>query len=118
LLIYPWAQDFFPFKPRFPGERRPSFLRTDLAALIGISMTSPSRDFVFGGAWFPGQKAVGIQGGLHIALRDYPPDNVPLDTPLTQSVIVLKQKVKPGAFIGVSLSSQLFKDIFGYIFKQ
>ena len=118
LLIYPFAQDFFPFKPRFPGERGPSFLRTDLAALIGISMTSPSRDFLFGGAWFPRQKAVGIQFGLHLALRDYPPDNAALDTPLTQAVIVMKQKVKPGAFVGVSLSSQLFKDIFGYIFKQ
>lgn len=66
-----------------------------------------------GGAYFPGrQRAIGLKVGMHIALRDYPPDGTPLNTPLTQPVISFRQKVNVGPFFGLTLSQQLFKTIF------
>jgi hypothetical protein len=117
VLIYPWAQDFFPWKPRFIGDRRPPWYQ-DFAPLIGVSMTSPNRDFLGGVAWFPRQRAVGLKAGIHIGLRNRPPDGVPLNTPLTQPVVVLQQRVEKGPFVGLSFSTQLFSDLFGHLFGK
>jgi hypothetical protein len=117
LLVHPWAQDYFPWKPRFPGERRPPFYR-NVAPLIGFSMTSPNRDFLLGVGWFPGQTAMGVQVGWHFALRDEPPDGTLPNTPLTDPVVVLRQKVHGGPFVGLAFSTQLFRDVFGFVFKQ
>jgi len=117
VLVYPWAQDFFPWKPRFIGDRRSPWYH-DFAPLIGVSMTSPNRDFLGGVAWFPRQRAFGFKAGVHIALRNRPPDGTELNTPLTQPVVVLQQTVEKGPFIGLSFSTQLFSDVFGFIFGK
>jgi hypothetical protein len=116
LIVFPWARHAFPWRPRFDGEMHPPFYH-DLGAMIGFSVTSPSRDFVLGGAWFPPSSPVGVQLGWHIALRDYPPNGVDITQPITDRVITLKLKRLNGFGVGIVFTTDFFGKVFAPIFK-
>jgi hypothetical protein len=116
VLVFPWARHAFPWRPRYAGEASPPFYH-DLAAMIGFSVTSPTRDFVVGGAWFPRMSPVGVQVGWHLSLRDYPPPNTDLSMPLAGRVILLKQTRVDGVAAGLIFSTDFFSNVFAAIFK-
>lgn len=123
LMIYPFAQDMNEWVRRYSGDKRPPFWK-GFAGLIGFSVTSPSTDFVVGGSYFPfHNRAIGLKFGEHLGLRNAPPAGVPYNTPqmppipLTVSVVVLKQQLVHGIFVGLVFDQQLFTTIFGSIFK-
>lgn len=116
LLVFPWTRHAFPWRPRYAGEASPPFYH-DLAAMIGFSVTSPARDFLVGGAWFPRMSPVGVQVGWHLSLRDYPPPNTDLTMPLAGRVILLKQTRVDGIAAGLIFSTDFFNNVFAAIFK-
>lgn len=115
LMIYPKARDMFPWKARYEGEKPPSQLK-NIGALIGFSLADPTQDFFFGVAWLP-RSGIGIKGGIHLGFEDELPKGVMVNVPLTETVTQANEKLKHGFFIGLSLSSQIFKDVFGIILK-
>jgi hypothetical protein len=115
LLIYPQAREYFPWKSRYPGERRPSVLK-EMGLLVGFSLVNPTKDFFFGTAWMS-RGGFGIKGGLHLGFKDTLPKGIEPGETLTDEITVVQQKLKRGAFFGVSMTTQVFKDIFGVIFK-
>ena len=117
LVVFPWARHAFPWRPRFDGEPRPPFYK-DLGAMVGFSVTSPNRDFLLGGSWFPRSSPVGIQLGWHIALRDYPPDDVKdLTQPVTGRIINLQLKRLDGLAVGLVFTTDFFGKVFAPVFK-
>jgi hypothetical protein len=118
LMIYPWHQDMNEWTPRFQGDRRPAWWK-GFSGLIGFSVTSPSTDFIIGGAYFPfrNNRAIGLKFGEHLGLRDEPPAGIALNTPLTQPVVVLRQQLVRGVFVGLVFDQQFFTTVFGSIFK-
>ena len=117
IMIFPYAQHAFPWRPRYVGEKKPTFIQ-DLAPMVGFSITSPTKDFVFGGAWFPRTSPVGLQLGWHLALRDYPPNGLDLTQPVTSRVIVFPQKRVNGFFVGLVFTTDFFGKALAPIFKQ
>jgi hypothetical protein len=115
VLVYPFARTNFPWKARYVGEEPPAFYK-DFAALVGFSITSPNRDFLFGGAWMRRRSPIGLKAGWHVALRDYPPQNVPLGVPISQEV-GLEQEVKGGLFVGLTFTTDFFSKVITPIFK-
>ena len=65
----------------------------------------------------PRRSPMGLKIGYHVALRDYPPKNVKLDTALTQSVF-FSQKANRGAFAGLTFTTDFFNKILNPIFKS
>jgi hypothetical protein len=116
LVFYPFARDFFPWKARYPGEKRPSFLK-EIGLLAGSSISDPTKDFFFGGVWVP-RSGIGIQGGIHYGYVDHLPDGVTLNTPITASVTPVTQKLDHGWFVGVIMHMQVFQSVFAVIFKK
>ena len=116
VMVFPVARHRFPFRPRYPDEKRPH-LYQDFGALLGFSVTSPNRDFLIGGVFFPRQSAIGIKFGWHLTLRDYPPDNLSASQPITDSVNVPSQELKGGLFVGLSFTTDFFGRVFAPIFK-
>ena len=116
LIVFPWARHAFPWRPRFDGEPH-SYFYQDIGTMIGFSVTSPSRDFVLGGSWFPPSSPVGVQLGWHIALRDYPPNGVDITQPITDRVITLKLKRLNGFAAGLVFTTDFFGKVFAPIFK-
>lgn len=116
LMINFVPRDGFPWTPRYTDEKRPSRWR-DFSALIGFSLADPTKDFLFGAGWLPGRVGVGLKGGFHLGFKDTLPDNVKPGQALTEETTIVQQTLRQGYFIGVTLETQLFKDIFGLIFK-
>jgi len=85
--------------------------------MFGFSVTSPNRDFLIGGAWFPRMSAVGIQAAWHIALRDYPPAGMDPGEPIADRVIALKQTRIDGISAGLVFTTEFFTKVFAPIFK-
>jgi hypothetical protein len=117
LMIFPWAETPFPWRPRYIGDRRPAYYK-NLAPMVGFSLTSPTKDFFLGGAYFPRTSPVGIQLGWHIALRYYPPSGYVPNQPVEGRVVVLPQKELNGFFVGLVFTTDFFAKTFASIFKQ
>jgi len=127
VIIFPWARHAFPWRPRYlatstsvPGlmqtEKKPRFYQ-NFGPMFGFSITSPNRDFLLGGVWFPRPSPVGLQFGWHIALRDYPPDGTDITQPLTGRVVTLQQKRIDGFAVGLVFTTDFFGKVFAPIFK-
>ena len=116
LMVFPTARTNFPWKARYPGERRPGWYR-DIGGLLAFSLTSPSKDFLFGGVYMPRRSPVGFKAGWHLALRDYPPEGIGVGQPLTDRTVVLSQTRKNGFFAGLTFSTDFFAKVFAPIFK-
>ena len=116
LMINFVPRDGFPWKPRYAGEPRPSWTR-DLSALIGFSLSEPTKNFLFGLGWLPGRVGIGLKAGVHLGFGDALPPGVVAGQTLTAETTFLQQKLRHGYFAGATLEMQLFKDIFGMIFK-
>src|SRR5205085_664906 len=116
VMIFPWARHAFPWRPRYDGEAKPGAYK-DLAAMVGFSLTSPNRDFVFGGAWFPRMSPVGVQLAWHLGLRDYPQPGSDPTRPIADRVIALKQTRVNGLAAGLVFGSDFFSKVFAPIFK-
>jgi hypothetical protein len=127
VIIFPWAWHAFPWRPRYvatsssvPGlsqtEKKPGFYK-DFGPMVGFSVTSPNKDFLLGGAWFPRPSPVGLQFGWHIALRDYPPKGSDITQPLTNRVTTLQQKRIDGFSVGLVFTTDFFGKVFAPILK-
>lgn len=117
VIVFPAARHAFPWRPRYLGEKKPAWY-TDLAAMGGFSLTSPSQDFVVGGAWFPKPSPVGLQFGWHIGLRDYPPKGFDISQPITDRVTTLQQTEINGFAFGLVFTTDFFTKVFSPLFKQ
>jgi hypothetical protein len=115
LLVFAERRHAFPWRPRHSGEKAPRL--SSVAAMIGFSLTSPSRDFLLGGAWMPPSSPVGVQIGWHVALRDLPPKGYVPGTVLTDRVVVLKQQRVDGLAVGLVFATDFFGKVFAPIFK-
>jgi hypothetical protein len=127
VIIFPWARHAFPWRARYvatsttvPGlartEKRPHFYN-DIGPMFGFSITSPNRDFLIGGAWFPRPSPVGLQLGWHLALRDYPPSGIDITQPIADRVARLQQRRINGFFVGLVFTTDFFGKVFAPIFK-
>jgi hypothetical protein len=116
LMFFPHARHRFPFRPRYVGEPKPKPWH-DLGAMFGFSLTNPNQDFLIGPVWFPRGSPVGLKAGWHLALRDMPPANLPLDTPITARTVVLKQKAVHGFYTGLSFNTDFFITFIAQAFK-
>jgi hypothetical protein len=116
LMYFPRAQHAFPWRPRYPGEKEPRWY-TSLAPMGGFSLTSPTKDFFIGGAYFPRTSPVGVQLGWHIALRNYPPSGYIPNQPIEGRAIVLPQKELNGFFVGLVFTTDFFGKALAPIFK-
>lgn len=120
LIIYPKRRDFMPWKARYEGEKKPKF--KNLGLLLGFSLADPSQDFLFGVAWLPRQ-GIGLKAGLHVGFEDELPKGVALidgqdiSAPLTEELTFVREKLDYGIFAGLTLNSQLFKEVFGLILQ-
>jgi hypothetical protein len=114
LIYYPFKREFFPWRARYPGERQPPRYK-ELGLLAGFSITDPTKDFFLGAAWVP-RTGIGIQGGIHFGFVDGTPP-VPLGQAITNGVTSVSQRLDHGGFIGLVMHMQVFKDVFGAIFK-
>jgi hypothetical protein len=115
LLIYPFARDFFPWTARYPEERPPLWWKR-FAGLAGFSLSSPTKDFFFGGAYMSNW-GLGLKSGVHLGYVDQLPANAPLNQPLTGPIAVIRQTLDKAYFVGVTMNAQFFKDTFAVIFK-
>jgi hypothetical protein len=116
LIVFPSSRHAFPCRPRYAGEKCSKFYH-DIGPMIGFSITSPNRDFLLGGAWFPRQSPIGFKMGWHIALRDYPPKGVGINEPFTDPLTVLQQTRRNGLFLGMTFTTDFFGKVFAPIFK-
>jgi hypothetical protein len=116
VMIFPWARHAFPWRPRYDGEARPSFYK-DFGAMMGFSVTNPTRDFLFGGAWFPRMSSIGLQVAWHLSLRDYPEPGTDITQPIPDRVIALKQTRVNGLALGLVFTTDFFTRVFAPIFK-
>lgn len=116
VIIFPSARHAFPWRPRYVTERKPAFYH-DLGAMFGFSVTSPNKDFLLGGAWFPRPSPVGLQVAWHIALRDYPPKGIDISQPIPGRVVTLEQRRLNGVAIGLVFTTDFFSKVFAPIFK-
>jgi hypothetical protein len=116
LLIYPIKRDYFPWKPRFEGEK-PAQWWTKLGGLLGFSLSSPTSDFFFGGTYMP-SAGIGLKTGIHLSYVDALPKGVQLGVPITAVSTAVEQRLEHGYFVGVEFNAQLFKDTLGIILKK
>jgi hypothetical protein len=116
LLVYPVKRDYFPWKPRFDGEKPPVWW-TKFGALLGFSLTSPTSDFFFGGAYMP-NAGIGLKAGVHLSYVDTLPSGAKLGVPITAVSTTVTQTLDHGAFVGVEFNSQLFRDTLGVILHK
>lgn len=116
LLVYPMARDFFPWKPRYAGEKAPSRW-SKFSGLAGFSLSSPTTDFFFGGAYLP-DFGIGLKAGVHLGFVDQLPKGVTVNTPVTATSTIVTQTLDHSYFVGLEMNAKLFKDIFGVILKK
>jgi hypothetical protein len=116
LMFFPKARHRFPFRPRYAGEPQPPFWH-DIGAMFGLSLTNPGQDFLMGAVWFPRASPVGLKLGYHLGLRDMPPDDVPLSTPITTRTVVLQQKAVHGFYTGLTFNTDFFITAIAQAFK-
>jgi len=119
LIVYPTRRHAFPWRARYAKEQKPAWYE-DFGAMVGFSVTSPSKDILFGGAWFPRSSPVGLQIGWHIALRDYPPAGFDTSRPIPEDThfVTLQQKRLNGVAAGLVFTTDFFTNVFASIFKQ
>lgn len=85
--------------------------------MFGFSITSPNKDFLLGGTWFPRPSPVGVQLAWHIALRDYPPKGFDITKPITDRTTTLQQTRINGVAVGLVFTTDFFSKIFTPILK-
>lgn len=120
VLYYPSARSFFP-RYKKADQARVEHRQggwQDVGALIGFSASQPTKDFIAGGVWMPGTVGVGLKFGWHFGFREALPKGVEPNKPVTGDTIFLEEGIRHGFFFGASLNTQLFKDLFGLIFKK
>jgi hypothetical protein len=118
VMVFPFARDEFPWRPRYSGEKEGCFYK-DLALTLGVGLTSPIRDYFVGGTWMRPTSPIGVQAAWHIGVRDYPPIGVQVGTPLDQTtrVFTMHQKALNGFSAGLVFSTDFFTKTVGTIFK-
>ncbi len=122
VIYYPFAREFFPWKARYDGEvsGKQAWVKErlkEVGAQAGFSLTDPTKDFFFGGAWVP-RSGIGIQGGIHYGYVDQLPPGVSLNTPVTANVTSVSQRLDHAWFFGPIMHMQVFQQLFGVIFKK
>jgi hypothetical protein len=115
LIIFPQARHAFPWRPRYVGEHGPKWW-TNVGALVGFSIPDPTRNFLFGGAWFPDRNTVGLQVSWHLALRDVFVGDDP-EAALSDRVTVLERKRFNGVSFGLIVTPDFFTKVLAPIFK-
>jgi hypothetical protein len=116
VTIFPWARHEFPSRARYEGERLPSWYH-DVGAMIGLGLKNPGRDFLFGITWLPRNAPIGAQLAYHLGIRDYPPAGVAAGQPVTDRLIVLRQRALHGVSGGAVLTTDFFGKVFSSILK-
>lgn len=110
LTYFPWARHSFPVRARYPGEQLPDWYE-NIGLMAGLSVTNPTRDFLAGFTLLPPQSPIGIQVGVHWALRDYPPPNIDTTTALTRRVTIMQQRTLRAVTAGVILTTDFFTNV-------
>ena len=106
LLIYPQGVDFFP-------GRHP---KVAVAGLVGVSLTNPTKSWLFGGNLQLGD-VFNINGGLHLGFVEELPNGTEVGKALEPGLpVIVDEKLKTSGFVGFSVSPSVFTTLFSELF--